>query len=66
MASCSVLSTYCTASPSTPGRARGPRGWPATSALLDSSASLPPRRIAALPDFRHSAAASTVTFGRDS
>ena len=30
------------------------------------SASLPPRRIQALPDFRHSAAASTVTLGRDS
>ena len=26
----------------------------------------PPRRIVALPDLRHSAAASTVTFGRDS
>jgi gamma-glutamyl phosphate reductase len=26
----------------------------------------PPRRIQALPDFKHNAAASTVTLGRDS
>ena len=38
----------------------------AASSRLDSSASLPPRRMTALPDFRHSAAASTVTLGRDS
>ena len=31
---------------------------------LVPNASLPPRRIAALPLFRHRAAQSTVTFGR--
>ena len=35
-------------------------------ARLQRSASLPPRRMAALPDFRHSPAASAVTLGRDS
>ena len=58
MASCSVRSTYCTASPSTPAAA-SPSRMHSTRALLDSRASLPPRRIAALPDFRQSAAAST-------
>ena len=36
------------------------------SAAHEPTISLPPRRIAALPDFRHSAAMSTVTFGRAS
>ena len=35
-------------------------------ARLERSASAPPRRMQALPDFRHSAAASAVTSGRDS
>ncbi len=35
-------------------------------AWFECSASEPPRKIAALPDFRHSPAASAVTFGRDS
>ncbi len=39
---------------------------PGTRAARDSSAALsePPRRMAALPDFRHSAPASAVTLGR--
>ena len=36
----------------------------AAMARLLRIASDPPRRMAALPDFRHSAAASAVTFGR--
>ena len=36
------------------------------TARLERMASLPPRRIHTLPDLRHSAAASTVTFGRAS
>ena len=36
------------------------------SAAFVSEASLPPRRRTALPAFKHSAAASTVTLGRDS
>ena len=35
-------------------------------ARLVRSASEPPRSNTALPDLRHSAAASAVTFGRDS
>ena len=38
----------------------------AAIAWLQWIASEPPRRIAALPDFRHNAAASAVTFGRAS
>jgi hypothetical protein len=34
------------------------------STTFDWSASLPPRRIVALPAFRQSEAMSTVTFGR--
>ncbi|OQC27469.1 MAG: hypothetical protein BWX71_01354 [Deltaproteobacteria bacterium ADurb.Bin072] len=37
-----------------------------TMAALEWMASDPPRRITALPDFRHSAAASAVTLGLDS
>ena len=37
-----------------------------TAQRLDRMASLPPRRMHTLPDFRHSAAASTVTLGRAS
>ncbi len=33
-------------------------------AVLELKLSEPPRRITALPDFRHSAPASAVTFGR--
>ena len=48
-------------------RAGRPRAspWPsaATMARLVRRLSEPPRRIAALPDFRHSAPASAVTFG---
>ncbi len=33
-------------------------------AALDRALSEPPRRITALPDFRHSAPASAVTLGR--
>jgi hypothetical protein len=33
-------------------------------AALERALSEPPRRIAALPLFKHSAAASAVTFGR--
>ena len=36
------------------------------SALFERNASLPPRRMTALPDLMQSPAASTVTFGRDS
>ncbi len=36
------------------------------SARFEWIASEPPRRITALPAFTHSAAASTVTLGRDS
>ena len=35
-------------------------------ALFEFIASDPPRKIVALPDFRHKLAASQVTFGRDS
>src|SRR6266567_8551694 len=35
-------------------------------AWLELSASLPPRRIVALPDLKQRLAASAVTFGRDS
>jgi len=38
----------------------------AAIAWLERIASDPPRRMAALPDLRHSEAASAVTFGRDS
>ena len=38
----------------------------ATSAGLDRMVSLPPRRMQALPDFRHKPKMSTVTLGRDS
>ena len=65
MASWSVRSTNCTASAGMPASAM-PSRMAAASARLDSSASLPPARMTALPDFRHSAAASTVTLGRDS
>ena len=34
------------------------------SAVLELMASLPPRKITALPDFRQSALMSMVTFGR--
>ena len=40
---------------------RRARRW---MARLERRLSEPPRRIAALPDFRHSAPASAVTFGR--
>ena len=65
MASYSGRSTYCTESPSTPAE-ESPSRMASTMAVLDSFASVPPRRITALPDFRQSAAASRVTFGRDS
>ena len=65
MASWSGLSTYWTAFASIPAAAR-PFWMQRTRAALDSRASLPPRRMEALPDFRHRAAVSTVTFGRDS
>ncbi len=61
----SVVSITCTASDGSPAADR-PSATSAASAVLDSIASEPPRRMVALPDFRHSAAASMVTFGRDS
>ena len=38
----------------------------AAIAWFEWNASDPPRSTVALPDFRHRAAASAVTFGRDS
>ncbi len=45
---------------------RRPSRTQAAIARLLRSASEPPRRIVALPDLRHSPAASAVTLGRDS
>ena len=45
---------------------RPPRASRSTIAWLECIASLPPRRITALPLFTQIAAASAVTFGRDS
>ena len=56
----SSVSTSCTASPTPASRTA------AASALFDSIASLPPRKITALPVLRQSAAVSMKTFGRDS
>jgi hypothetical protein len=64
-ASRSVVSTTCTAVSGSPAAA-SPSRTQAAIAWLARRASLPPRRIAALPDFRHSAAASAVTLGRAS
>ncbi|MGF6876584.1 hypothetical protein OKW35_006063 [Paraburkholderia sp. MM5477-R1] len=61
----SDVATTCTASCGRPAASR-PSPISFASAVLHSSASEPPRKMAALPDFRHSAAASIVTFGRDS
>ena len=48
------------------GGAQALRARSAAIAWLLRSASEPPRRIVALPDLRHSPAASAVTLGRDS
>ncbi len=61
----SVVEITCTASGGRPAAAR-PSATRAASAVLESIASEPPRKMVALPDFRHSAAASMVTLGRDS
>ena len=61
----SVVSIACTASSGSPVL-RSPSRTSAASAWLLWNASEPPRRIVALPDLMHSAAASIVTFGRDS
>ncbi|MCY1269828.1 hypothetical protein D9M70_183370 [compost metagenome] len=61
----SVVSTTCTALAGRPASARP--AWMQTAiAWLEWIASEPPRRMVALPDFRHRLAASMVTFGRDS
>ena len=61
----SVVSSTCTASAGNPASA-SPAWMHAAIAVLEWNASEPPRRMQALPDFRHSAAASAVTLGRDS
>ena len=61
----SVVSMTCTAAAGRPA-ASSPARTQAAIAWLQCRASLPPRRIAALPLFRHSAAASAVTLGRAS
>ena len=57
--------TNCTASAGRPASAI-PSASPSAMTRLECSASEPPRKIAALPDFKHRLAASAVTFGRDS
>ena len=61
----SLVPTTCTASRGSPAAASPSWMHPAI-ARFDASASEPPRRMVALPDFRHSPAASAVTLGRDS
>ncbi len=61
----SVVSTTCTAVCGSPASA-SPAAMACAMARLEWMASEPPRRMQALPDFRHSAAASAVTLGRDS
>ena len=61
----SVVGTSYTASRGSPALA-SPSEMLAASALLLRNASLPPRRMTALPARRQSAAASEVTLGRDS
>ena len=58
----------CTREMQSSGSPTEARAWRISSAThrLDRMASLPPRRMHTLPDFRHSAAASTVTLGRAS
>ncbi len=57
--------TSCTASAGNPLSAKASRKT-LTSAVFDDLAEEEPRSSTALPDFRHSAAASTVTLGRAS
>ena len=61
----SVVPTSCTAASGRPASAR-PSRTQAAIARFECTASLPPRRITALPAFRQMPAASAVTFGRDS
>jgi len=62
-ASRSVVCTSCTASTGRPASASAP-DTSSASALFDSMASEPPRRMAALPDLIARLAASMVTLGR--
>ena len=61
----SVVWTSCTAASGSPA-ASSPARMQRAIAWLLCRASLPPRRMAALPDLRHKAAASAVTLGRAS
>ena len=61
----SAKSTSCTALSGSPAAFR-PARTHAAMTRLECSDSEPPRRMQALPDLTHSAAASAVTFGRDS
>ena len=61
----SVVSTTCTAVVGKPAACK-PSCTNLAKAWLQLIASLPPRKIAALPDLMHRPAASTVTFGRAS
>ena len=60
-----VSSTSATQSSGSPAPASASR-MTLVTALLDSKASLPPRRMTALPAFKQRAAASEVTLGRAS
>ena len=62
-ASRSCVGTICTAASGKPcfAKARVRHAW---IAALERALSEPPRKITALPLFKHSAAASAVTFGR--
>ena len=59
----SVDSMICAASFGNPASSNASRTMPA-SVVVELMASLPPRRMTALPDLMHSAAMSIVTFGR--
>jgi len=61
----SVVRTSETAARGRPIVSSAPTNTSAIAVFVCSD-SEPPLRIAALPDLRHSAAASAVTFGRDS
>ena len=61
----SAVPTTCTAASGRPAALR-PARTQAAIAWFECSASEPPRRMQALPAFRHRPAASAVTFGRDS
>jgi hypothetical protein len=61
----SVVRSSSTEETGKPASATAPANTSAIAAFVQS-ASEPPLRIVALPDFKHSAAASAVTLGRDS